>query len=114
MTRESAVERLRENRETRRYTRHVQLVGRLLDEQLVAAGLRRGLEDAVRFVRQVLVTAEQADEPVDAIVVRRDVVVADRPVVAESVSCLPLKIPGTESQRDAPPVIRPSAEHAGP
>ena len=91
----------------------VQLVGRLLDQQLVAARLRRRLEDAVRLVAQSFVAAEEADEVIDAVVVRLDVVVADRPVVAEAVEALAPEVVGAEAQRDAAPVIRAAAEHAG-
>src|SRR5207237_4654738 len=88
-----------------------QLVRRLVDEQLITARLRRRLKDAVRLVRQIFVAAEQPDQPVDAVVVRRDVAVADRPIVTEAVACLPLKIPWPKAERDAPPVIRAPAEH---
>src|SRR6185503_7703683 len=44
---------------------------------------------------------------------RLDVLVGDRPVVAESVDALAAKIVGPEAKRDAPPVIGAAAEHAG-
>src|SRR5690606_26129134 len=75
VARGSSVERLRQDRETPRYTRDVQLVARLLHEQLVAAWLRRRLEYAVRIVRQAFPAAEDADQPIESIVVGRDVVV---------------------------------------
>ncbi len=43
-----------------------ELVGRLLDEELVAARLRRRLEVAVGMVSQPFVAAEDADQLVDA------------------------------------------------
>ena len=46
------------------------------------------------------------------VVVRLDVVVGDRPVVAEAVDALAAEVVGAEAQRDAAPVVRAAAEHA--
>ena len=64
------------------------------------------------MIAQALDAPEQADEVVDAIVVGRDIVIADRPVVAQSIARLPSEIIGAESEGDASPVVRASAEHA--
>ena len=87
-------------------------VGGLLDEQLVAARPRRRQEDAVGLVGQALDRSEDADEPIDAVVVRLQVVVADRPVVAEAVEAAAPEVVGAEAQRDAAPVVGAAAEHA--
>src|SRR5262245_9438461 len=77
--------------------------------------LRRRHEDAVRLVHQtgvlLMIRAEDADEAVQLVVVRLDVVVRDRPVVAESVEALSPEIRWTEAQRNAAPVMRAAAEH---
>ena len=52
VARRPAVERLREDRQRGGTQVMLQLVGRLLDQQLVAARLRRRQEDAVGIVRQ--------------------------------------------------------------
>ena len=72
VTRRPAVERLRQNRQPRRDARDAQLVGGLLDQQLVAARLRRRLEDAVRLVRNAFIRAEDADEAIELVVVGLD------------------------------------------
>src|SRR5262245_61086877 len=64
------------------------------------------------MIAQIFVRAEDADQLVDLVVVRFDVVVRDGPVVAQAVEALAAKIVGAEAQRDASPVIRPAAEHA--
>ena len=114
VARHPAVERLREDRQPAGDARDLQLVGGLLDEQLVAARLGRRQEDAVGIVRQALVAAEDADERVDPVVVRLHVLVGDRPVVAETVEALAPEVVGTEAQRDAAPVVRAAAEHPRP
>src|SRR5690606_16729755 len=59
------------------------------------------------------VGAEDADQVIDLVVERLEVVVADRPVLAEAVAALALEVPGAEAQRDAAPVIGPAADHPG-
>src|SRR5437762_4878095 len=114
MTAGTPIQWLGEYREPRWDARHAQLIGRLLDEELVAARLRRRLKDAIRLVRQILMAAEEADQPVDPIVVRCNLPIRDRPIVAESVPRLPLEIARAEAERDAPPVIGAAAEHPRP
>ena len=106
------VQRLRQDREPDRNAPDVQALRGLLDQQLVAARLRRRLEDAVRIVGQPFIRSEQADVAIDAVVVRLEVVVADRPVVAEAVEALAPEVVRPEAQRDAAPVIGAAAEHA--
>src|SRR5690606_5028773 len=112
VTRHAIAERLCQDREPRRDARDTQPVARVLDQQLVTAWAGRRLEDAVRVVGQSLATAEDADQPIDAVVIRCDVVVANGPVVAEAVDASATEVVRTETQRDATPVVRPSAEHA--
>src|SRR5947207_3140100 len=113
VARGTSVERPRENRQPRRDAGDVQLLRRFLDQELVAPRLRRRLEDAVGLVREVLqVLAEDADELIDLVVIRLQVLIADRPVVAETVERLAHEIVRPEPQRDAAPVIGSPAEHA--
>ena len=112
MTRRPAVQRLRQDREPDRDAPDVQALRGLLDQQLVAARLRRRLEDAVRIVGQPFIRSEEADVSVDAVVVGLEVVVGDRPVVAEAVEALASEIVRPEAERNAAPVIGAAAEHA--
>ena len=114
VARHPSVQRLGQNRQPAGNARDLQLVGGLLDEQLVAARLGRRQEHAVGIVRQSLLAAEDADERVDPVVERLHVLVGDRPVVAETIEALPAEVVGTEPERDPPPVIRAPAEHARP
>src|SRR5207248_9284153 len=109
-----AIERLRQNRESRWNTGNVQALGRLLHQYLVAARLRRRQENAVRSIGNVFDAAEHADEPLELLVVRLDVVIADWPVVAKAVEGLRFEVARAEAQRNATPVIGAAADHAGP
>jgi hypothetical protein len=108
-----AVEGLREDRQSRRDARDAHLFRRLLDEQLVAAWLRRRHEEPVGLVRifRSQVRAEDADQLVGLVVERLDVLVGDWPVVAQAVEALPPEVVGAEAQRDASPVVGAAAEH---
>ena len=113
VARRPAVVVLRQDREARRHARDVELLLRPLNQQLVAARLGRRQKDAVGLVGELRqVRAEDADQLVDLVVVRLDVIVGDRPVVAEAIEALAAEVIRAESQRDAPPVIGPPAEHA--
>src|SRR5688572_28720030 len=112
MTGGAAVQRLRQNREPDRDTPDVETLRCLLDEQLVAPRLRRRLKDPIRIIGQPFIRPEQPDVAIDAVVVGLEIVVGDRPVVAEAVKTLAAEIIGTEPQRDTSPMIRPAAEHS--
>src|SRR5687767_9458223 len=91
----SIVQGLRQDRQADWNAADVQPLRGLLDHQFVAARLRRRLKDPVGIVWQSLVRSEEPDVAIDAVVVRLEVVVADRPVVAEAVEAL------------APEIVRP-------
>ena len=114
VARGAPVVRLGQDRQPRRDDRDVQLLGRLLDQQLVAARPGRRQKNAVRLVRQVLLRAEDADQPIDLVVVRLQIVVGDRPVVAQAVERAAPEIVRPEPQRDASPVVRAAADHPRP
>src|SRR5437763_4311996 len=107
-----AVERSRQNREPGRNAGDVQLVRGLLDQQLVAARARRRLKHAVRLIGEVLFAAEQADQPVDLVVLGGDIVVRDGPVVAQAIAALPLEVVRAEAERVPAPVVGAAAPHA--
>jgi hypothetical protein len=67
---------------------------------------------AAGMVRQIVVVAEDSDQLVDAIIVRSDVRVSDRPVVAQAIATLRPEILGAESKRDASPVIGAATDHS--
>src|SRR4030095_7997420 len=112
MARRPAVQRLGQDREPDGNAPDVQALGGLLDQQLVATRLGRRLEDTVRIVGQSFVRSEEADVPVDAVVVGLEVVVGDRPVVTEAVEALAAEVVRTEAKGNAAPVIGAAAQHA--
>src|SRR5690348_11836270 len=61
----------------------------------------------------MLVRAEDADQPVDLVVVGGYVFVGDRPVVTQPVATLALEVVRPESEGNAAPVIGPAADHTG-
>src|SRR6185437_4189435 len=58
------------------------------------------------------VCAEDSNELIDLVVIRLQILIGDRPVVAKTVERLALKIVRAEPQGDPPPMVRASAEHA--
>ena len=81
----SAVVRPGEDRKPGGNAGDLEPVRRLLDQQLLAARLRWRQEDAIGMIVQPLVAAEDADQPIDLVVPRLDVVVGDGPVVTQAV-----------------------------
>src|SRR2546430_5627451 len=114
VARRPAVERSRQNREPGRNAGDVQLVRGLLDQQLVAARARRRLEYAVRLVGEILFAAEQADQPVDLVVIGGLMVVRDGPCGTQAIPALPLEVVRAEAERDPAPVVGAAPHHAGP
>ena len=108
----SPIQRLSDYRSTRGYACDVELVARFLDEKLITPWCRRRMKDSIGLVADSFLAAVNSNQTIDAIEVRRDILVAYRPVVADSVEALSLEVIGPETERDSSPVIRPSAEHA--
>src|SRR5256885_6975961 len=106
------VQRTGENGEPRWNTRDVEAPGRLLHQKLVAARLGRRQEEAVRSIGKSLLAPKDPDQLFNAIVVRPNVIVRDRPVVAEAIGRFVSEVTRAEAQRNAAPVVRPSANHA--
>src|SRR5947208_12573799 len=114
VARRAPVQRTRQDGETGRDAGNAELLAGLLDHQLVAAGLGRRQELAVGRVLNPLVRAEHADQLFGLVVVRRQVVVSDRPVETLAVAAVRLEVVRTHAQRDASPVVGAPAEHARP
>src|SRR5690606_28194753 len=106
--------RTRQNRQTRRYDRYPDFIRPLLDQEFVTTWFGRREEDAIWFVEDAFLTAEESDESVDAVVVRFDFVVRNGPVVALAVEGLATKVVWSEAQRYTTPVVCTSAQHSGP
>src|SRR5437870_13235860 len=70
-------------------------------------------KNAVGRAGNVFFGAEDADIRLDLVVVRRKVVVAAGPIVAEAVACLGFEIDGSKAQSAAPPMIGSAADDAG-
>src|SRR5258706_609676 len=94
----STIVRLGDHGQTRGSAPDVELIGRVLYHQLVAARRGRRQKIASRMVRQIVVVAEDADQLVDAIVVRRDIRVCNRPVVTETIAAFCPEILGAEAK----------------
>jgi len=111
------VERLREDGPADGDHGNPQPAPALAHEKLAYPRLRRGQQAAVRRVGRVLkpaVGAIDADQHLDLVVVRRDVLVGNGPVETETVAAARLEIVGAVAERDAPPVVGPAAEHPRP
>src|SRR5215204_3786464 len=83
--------------------------------QLDLAGVQLvgALEDAVGKMRQPFLVARDPEIAIDAVVVRLDVRVRDRPVLAVAVVRLGLEVVVREAQREPAPDVGLSAEQAG-
>src|SRR5207244_4800979 len=86
---------------------------RALESDFDAIELVRTLEDTVGHLLEPFLRPRAAEQHVDLVVVRLDVVVRDRPIDVESVAARGVALPRTVAQRAATPEIRPAGEHAG-
>ena len=107
----ATVQRLRQDGSACWNAGDAELVAALFHQELPAPGRRRRLEDSVWLVLDALVRPVDPDQPIELVVVRGDIVVGDRPVIAETVMAPRLEIARTEAEGDPPPVVRSSAEH---
>ncbi len=108
----TAVERLGQNRQPRGNAKNVQMVAGLLDDGFAAAGFGRRLKNSVGRAGNIFFGAENSDVRLDFVVVRRNVIVGERPVVALSVVGASLEIHRSHAQSDASPVVGASADDA--
>src|SRR6266852_3984144 len=113
MARQSPVERARNDGEARGNADDVELVASLLDHQFGAAGFGRRQEDAVGGAGDIFFRSEHADVGIHFVVIRREILVSDGPIVAETIARGGFEIDGSEAQRDAAPVIGAAADDAG-
>ena len=87
----------------------------LFDQEVADQRLRRRQQHAIRragCVLEAVVGAVHAYQHLDLVVIRREILVAHRPVEAEAVTRMRLEIVGAVAQRNAAPVIRAPPEHA--
>src|SRR5579863_656623 len=112
VTSSSAIVRLSENSQPRGDACNVQLVAGLLDDSFGAAWLGRRQEDAVGGTGNILFAPEDADVRLDLVVVRSNVVVSERPVVAHAVVRADFEVNGSKAQGNASPVIGAPAHDA--
>src|SRR5260221_5584822 len=97
--------------------RYAQALRPLRNQQVSDEGCGWRQEAAGRGIRGVfptLVGTVDTDQQLDLVVIRRDVLIADGPIEAESVPALRLEVVRTVAERNAPPVIRAPAQHACP
>ena len=92
----------------------VHLRDRFLEDLLAAVQLGRALEDPVGNPRQVLDRARDAEQAIDLVVARRQILVCDRPVLTEPVAGLASEVLRAEPQRAAPPEQRLAAKRPRP
>jgi len=109
------IQTLGHDRPMHRNERHAEPACCLLRQQFADSRFRRRQQHAGRGIRRVLqslVRTVHTDQAFDAVVVRRDLFVRDRPVAAQAIARVRFEIVGTIAKRDAAPVIGASAEHA--
>ena len=109
----AVVERASQDRQAGRDASHPGAGAGLLDEQLIAARARGREKHAVRIVGELFAGAEDPDQAIDGVVVGREVVVGDGPVVAQAVDRLAAEVIGSEAEGDPSPVVGAAAEHTG-
>ena len=107
------VQRLGQNRQPRGHAQNIQLVAGLLDDGFGAARWRWRQEDSVGRAGNILFTTENSDVGLHLVVVRRHVLVGDRPVVAHPIAGTGFEIYRREAQSDSSPVIGAPSNNAG-
>ncbi len=112
VTRCTPVVRLSQDRETRRNAQNIEMVARLLDDGFCAARLGRRQKDSIGRAGNIFLGPENSDVRLDLVVVRRDVFVTQRPVVAHTIVRTNFEVDRRHAQGDSSPVIGPSADDA--
>src|SRR5581483_3330373 len=100
------VMRLSQNSETRGNTNDAKLVARFLDDRLRAARLGWRKKNSIRCARNVFLRSKNADVRFHLVVVRREVFVCDRPVIAHAISRARFEIDRSKAKRNASPMVR--------
>src|SRR5271169_4177663 len=111
MAGKAAVYGFSKNREPRGNANNSDLVASFLDDEIRAAWFRRRKEHAVRSARNVFASAEDADVRFYFVVVGREIVISDWPIIAQAVPRRGFKIDRGKTQCDAAPVIRAAAHN---
>src|SRR5712692_387952 len=113
VTGQAAVQRTSDDGEARRYADDVELVAGFLDDQFGAARLGWREEDAIGRTGHVFFGSENADVGFHFVVIRREILVGDGPIVAEAIARAGFEVNGGKPQRDAPPVVGAPSDDAG-
>jgi hypothetical protein len=79
----------------------------------VQAWFGRGQEEAIGVVGQAFVGTEYADQLIDFIVVRLDILIGNGPVGTQPVNIFSAEIVGAKAQGNTPPVVGAPAQHPG-
>src|SRR5439155_18249126 len=88
----------------------IHLLQGIAQGQFGAGQLRRALKDAVGQIGQVLFDAGDSEVLIDTVVIRLDVLVGDRPVLAIAVATLRLEVIVRQAEREPAPDVRLAAE----
>ena len=108
----AAVARHGRDRLARRYGANAELRAGALNSTSWALSAPGGLKMPSGALRMPSAVPGHADEPLSLVVVRREILVADRPVEAEAVGGLRLEVVVGHAQRDAAVVVGAPAENA--
>src|SRR5205814_1404495 len=109
------IERPGQNRLMARYRRYAEALRPLCHQQVADQRPGRRQQTSrwrVRRVLQALVAAVYADQQLDPVVIRRDVLVSYGPIEPQPVATVGLEVVGTVAQGDSSPVIRATTQHA--
>ena len=88
------------------------MVAGLLNNRFGATGLGWRQENSVGSAGNIFFSPEDSDIGLNFVVVRRDVFVADRPIVAHAVMRANFEIHRSHAKGDASPMIGASADNA--
>src|SRR5580692_10625129 len=112
MTRLAAIHGLRQDGHPRGNANDVELVAGFFDQQFGAPWFRWWEKNAVGGAGDIFFGAEDADVAFDFVVVRREFLVGDGPVVAEAIARAGFEIDRRKTQSNAAPVIGAAANDA--
>src|SRR5262249_24412796 len=105
-----AVERLGENRDTRRNASDIEPVAGFFDGEFGTARLGRREKDTVRSAANVCSGAEDADVGFGLVVIRGEIFVGDGPCAAGAVAREGLEIDGGEGGGEPPQMVGAAAD----
>src|SRR5690606_40116817 len=86
-----------EYRDPRGDTRNPHLFATFHHHQFMATWPRRWQEDSVGFVVYTFVRSEDPDQSIDLVIIRLNVIIADRPIFSQTVVAAPFEVDRTEA-----------------